>query len=227
MSGPAGYLRTIKTTARDALKQAFLIAYPETDPAGGNQPVHISLEYPVEKAVIPAIWVEFEPTDLRTAGIAYTETDTQGNIFTRWRFAGMASFTVAAMSSNERDMIYDEMVALVAFAAQSEVASEFRQVIEAASLVATTWSYDTIESRGEAAAPGTPWGTDEVMYERGIALQVLGEFVTDPYTLQLVNLSEIRITATMEGLPDPGTLIDVTSNRTTSYNPDDPLAGVP
>ena len=227
MSEPAGYLRTIKTTAQNALQQAFLIFYPETDPDGGDQPVYISLEYPVDQAHIPAIWVEFEPTDLRTAGIAYTETDADNNIFTRWRFAGSASFTVAAMSSNERDMIYDQLVALVAFASQSDVASVFRQTVQNANLIATTWSFDTIESRGEAAAPGTPWGTDEVMYERGIALQVLGEFVTDPYTRQLVNLSDIQIVMTPEGFPDGQSIINITQNTATDFNPDDPLAGVP
>jgi len=227
VSEPAGYLRTIKTTAQNALQQAFLIFYPETDPDGGDQPVYISLEYPVDQAHIPAIWVEFEPTDLRTAGIAYTETDADNNIFTRWRFAGSASFTVAAMSSNERDMIYDQLVALVAFASQSDVASVFRQTVQNANLIATTWSFDTIESRGEAAAPGTPWGTDEVMYERGIALQVLGEFVTDPYTRQLVNLSEIQIVMTPEGFPDGQSIINITQNTATDFNPDDPLAGVP
>lgn len=212
MTDPAGYLRTIKTTATEALQAAFQVAYPETDPAGGNKAVYISQEYPVEKAHIPAVWVEFEPTDLRTAGIAYTETDASGNLYTRWRFAGSASFTVAAMSSNERDMIYDQMIALVAFASQSEAPSVWRQTIEGSDLIATTWSYDTIESRGGAAAPGTPWGTDEVMYERGIALQVLGEFVTNPITLDLVNLSEIAITLTDTGAEDTTSMINITQN---------------
>jgi predicted secreted protein len=212
VTAPAGYLRTIKTTATEALQAAFQVAYPETDPAGGDKPVYISQEYPVEKAHIPAIWVEFEPADLRTAGIAYTETDAQGNLYTRWRFSGMASFTIAAMSSNERDMIYDQMVALVAFASQTEGPSIWRQTIEASDLIATTWSYDTIDSRGEAAAPGTPWGTDEVMYERGIALQVLGEFVTNPITLNLVPLSEIAITMTDTGAEDTTSMIKVTRN---------------
>jgi hypothetical protein len=212
VTDPAGYLRTVKTTATEALQAAFLVAYPETDPGGGDKPVYISQEYPAEQAHIPAVWVEFEPTDLRTCGIAYTETDTEGNLFTRWRFSGMASFTVAAMSSNERDMIYDQMVALVAFASQTEAPSAWRQVIEASDLIATTWSYDTIENRGAAAAPGTPWGTDEVMYERGIALQVLGEFVTNPITLQLVSLAEIDIVMTSEQVEDTSSLITVTRN---------------
>jgi hypothetical protein len=212
VSEPAGYLRTIKTTATEALQAAFQVAYPETDSAGGDKPIYISQEYPVEEAHIPAVWVEFEPTDLRTCGIAYTEEDAQGNIYTRWRFSGMASFTVAAMSSNERDLIYDQMVALIAFASQAEAPSTWRQTIEASDLIATTWSYDTIENRGNAAAPGTPWGTDEVMYERGIALQVLGEFVTNPLTLDLVNLSEIKIAMTSELIEDATSLIYITQN---------------
>jgi hypothetical protein len=207
-----GYLREIKTTAVAALQQAFIIAYPETDPNGGNQPVYVSIEYPVNPAAIPAVWVEYEASDLRTVGVAYTEPDTTGSPMARWRFQGHLSFTIAAMSSNERDLIYDELVAMIAFASQSQGPSTFRQVVEASTLVATTWSYDIVEARGEAAAPGTPWGTDEVIYERGIAIQVVGEFVSEPQTMQLVNLSDIQVVATLEGYPDVSSRIDVTHN---------------
>ena len=207
-----GYLREIKTTAVSALQQAFVIAYPETDPAGGDQPVYVSIEYPVNPAMIPAVWVEYEAADLRTVGIAYTEQDETGATMTRWRFSGHVSFTIAAMSSNERDLIYDELVAMTAFASQSLAPSIFREVVEASPLIATTWSYDVVESRGEAAAPGTPWGTDEVIYERGLALQVVGEFVTEPQAGQMVSLSDIQVTATIEGYPDAASIINVTQN---------------
>jgi hypothetical protein len=207
-----GYLREIKTTAVNALQQAFLIAYPESDPAGGDQPVYVSIEYPVNPAAIPAVWVEFEVSQLSTTGIANTETDASGATVTRWKFSGNVSFTIAAMSSNERDLIYDELVAMIAFASQSSAPSTFRSVVEASPLLATTWSFDTIEARGEAAAPGTPWGTDEVIYERGLAVQVVGEFVTDPQTTDLVNLTDIQVVATMEGYPNVTSTIDVTHN---------------
>jgi hypothetical protein len=216
----SGYLRTIKTTAVEAVKQSFTSRYPEPDAAGGtSQQPFVSIEYPVEQAEYPAIWVEFETSELRTVGIAYTQTDAQGNAYARWRFAGHAVFTVVALSSNERDMIYDQLISMTAFAAQSSFPSTFRSVTENAPLVASIWSFDTVEDRSSAAAPGTPWGTMEVIYERGFAVQVLGEFVTDPYTQALVNLSGIQVVMTEEGFPDE-TIIQIPSGQVTTIPPD-------
>jgi hypothetical protein len=191
-----GYLRTIKTTAVGAIQSAFQVIYPEDDASGGSQMPYVSIEYPIRQADYPGVWIDYEPAMLQTAGINYTELDSEGNFVARWRFQGHATFTVGALSSNERDEIYDQLIAMTAFAAQSDAPGPFRSYVEAQTLVATTWSYDAVEARGTYAAPGTPWGTDEVIYETGIALQVIGEFVTDPVTLQLVDLREIQVTMT-------------------------------
>lgn len=212
----SGYLRTIKTTAVQAIEESFTSHYPAPDADGGTsrQPF-VSVEYPVEQAHYPAIWVDYEGAELRTVGIAYTQQDAQGNAYARWRFAGHVVFTIVAMSSNERDMIYDQLISMTAFAAQSSFPSRFRQVTENAPLVASVWSFDTVEDRPGAAAPGTPWGTMEVIYERGFAVQVIGEFVTDPYTTALVNLSEIDVIMNEQGFPDT-TIIAVPSGQVTS-----------
>lgn len=207
----SGFLRTIKTTAVQAIRQSFAVSYPEPDPGGGDRPLFVSIEYPVEEAQYPAIWVDYEGSELRTVGIAYTEQDTEGNAYARWRFAGHVVFTIVALNSNERDMIYDQLIGVTAFAAQSDFPSTFRQVVEAAPLIASVWSFDSVEDRPGAAAPGTPWNTMDVIYERGFALQVIGEFVSDPNTTQLVNLSDIQVIMTAEGFPDPATIIDITS----------------
>jgi hypothetical protein len=215
VSGPgsnvSGFLRTIKASAVEAIKASFLAAYPEPDPAGGQQELYVSIEYPVDEANYPAVWVDYEGAELRTVGIAYTETDASGNVFTRWTFAGHITFTVVAMSSNERDMLYDQLISMTAFASQPDAPSSFRQNVEANDLVACVWSFDTVEERPPAAAPGTPWGSMDVIYERGFALQVKGEFVSDPVTLQLVSLSMIQVVATPQGYPDQSSVIDVTS----------------
>jgi hypothetical protein len=215
-----GYLRVIKTTAVNAIEQSFQSRYPPPDADGGTskQPF-VSIEYPVEQVQYPAIWVDYEGAELRTVGIAYTQMDAQGNAYARWRFAGHVVFTIVAMSSNERDMIYDQLISVTAFAAQSQFPSKFRQITENAPLVASIWSFDTVEDRTGAAAPGTPWGTMEVIYERGFAIQVLGEFVTDPYTMALVNLSEIQVVMDVQGFPDQ-TIIDIPSGEIITTPPD-------
>lgn len=207
----SGYLRTIKTTAVQAIEQSFQARYPEPDSDGGTRDVFVSIEYPVEVANYPAIWVDYEGSELRTVGIAYTEQDASGNVYARWRFAGHVTFTVVALSSNERDMIYDQLIAMTAYAAQSELPGTFRQVVEDAPLVASVWSFDSVEDRPSSAAPGTPWGTMDMIYERGFAIQVIGEFVSDPRTYALVELSEIQVVATEMGTPDEQSVIAITS----------------
>ena len=207
----SGFLRTIKTMAVQAIQQSFEARYPEPDPGGGSRSLYVSVEYPVDEASYPAIWVDYEGSELRTVGIAYTEVDESGNVLARWRFAGHVAFTIVALSSNERDLVYDQLVAMTAFAAQSDFPSTFRQVVEANPLVASTWSFDSVEDRPAAAAPGTPWGTEDVIYERGFALQVVGEFVSDPVTVELVTLEQIQVVATEAGSPDFSSLIVITS----------------
>lgn len=200
-TGPPGFMRVIKTGSVDALRQAFQLSYPEQDAAGGTQFPSVSMDYPVAQGAYPGIWVDFEVSLLQTAGVDYTEMLADGTILTRWRFQGYFVATIVALNSNECDGIYDQLVALTAYAAQSQYPSVFREVIDANGLVTTTWSYDTVEGRGQSAAPGTPWGTDEIIYERGLALRVIGEFVTGPGPQAqpvLVPLREIIITGTNE-----------------------------
>jgi hypothetical protein len=201
-----GYIRTIKSAAISALKQCFEITYPEPDASGAQQPAYIAMDFPVRKAHYPGIWIDYDEALCQIAGIAHTENDASGNVFTRWRFQGHIVIDVVALSSNERDMIVDEIVALTAFAAQSDAPSAFRNAITSNTLVNTTWSFEKIEGRGSSAGPGTPWNTDEWIYERGFALQVTGDFVTDPATLQLVPLEGLVIVATPEDGPGPMTL---------------------
>jgi hypothetical protein len=204
-----GFMRTIKTTAVQAIQKSFEISYPAPDAEGGTKPPFVSIEYPVIEAQYPAVWVDYEGAELRTVGIAYTETDASGAAYARWRFAGHVAFTIVALSSNERDLVYDQLLGLTSFAAQSQFPSVFRQVVEAAPLVAAVWSFDSVEDRPPSAAPGTPWGTLEVIYERGFALQVIGEFVSDPFNPSLVNLAEIQVVATAEGFPDQTSVIEI------------------
>jgi hypothetical protein len=193
---PPGYLRLIKTGSVSALEQAFTLAYPEQDSSGGIQPAHVSLDYPVDPGAYPGVWVDFETSLLQTVGIDHTEFTDDGAIATHWRFQGYAVFTIVALNSNECDSIYDQLIALTAFASQSDYPSVFRSTVDSNGLVNTTWSYDRAEGRGQNAAPGTPWGTDEIVYERGVALQVIGEFYTVPagQVVELVPLSRIVIT---------------------------------
>lgn len=206
-----GYLVPLKTVLTQAVKRVFDDEFHDVDFRG----LHCSIEFPAEPANYPGIWVDYEDTDqLQIAGIGhreYTDPDVDGLVYevTRWRFSGIATYTVVALSSLERDRLYDHMVSLIAFGHERTSTSEFREYIENSNpYLALNFDWDQIRPGGNAAGQGTPWQTDDVVYERSIAMEVIGEFVSDGATSALVPLSEVRIVEAREDLvtdPTPHT----------------------
>lgn len=195
------YVVPMKTLIVEALTGTFDGQYPVPE----FRELHVGLEYPIDEQQYPSVWVDFEETQpLLKAGIAHQElvSPTDGTTpvapFTRWRFQGYVSMTAVAMTSLERDRVYDELVRVVAFSGEDGLLGRFKDTIASNDLIGATLNTDKIEARGNAAAPGTPWGTDEIMYEKSLNLEIVGEFVPDPATGTLVNLSSIKIIANEE-----------------------------
>lgn len=198
------YLVVLKSAIVEALRVTFDGAYPEAD----FRDLNCSIEYPVAQADYPAVWVNYADTSkLVTAGIGHVEIleDDQGNdvVVTRWRFGGEISMTVVALSSLERDRLYDELVRTLAFAREEPSVSAFRERIEANDLIAMNINFDEIQPSGDQAAPGTPWETDEIIYEKTLSVDVIGEFISRPDTQALLYLSQIRVTGYPKGSPEP------------------------
>jgi hypothetical protein len=189
------YIAPLKTVLVEALKATFDMSYPEPD----FRNVHIDIEYPIDPQEYPSVWVDYDDTqDLVRAGICHLEyvdpvTDTARAAFTRWRFTGYISITVVAMTSLERDRLFDEIVRVVAFGNEDVVIGRFKRYIEANDLIAANMNTDKVQPRGAAAAPGTPWSTDELMYERTLNLEIIGEFIPNATTGTLIPLSKILL----------------------------------
>lgn len=193
------YLSPLKGMLTQAIKETFDVSYP--NPAFRD--VHCSIEYPVEPQDYPGIWVDYDDTKpLQTAGVDHHEdvvvqpvgmTPGSTSRFLRWKFAGYVSYTVVALTSLERDDLAGELVRVLAFGRQAAATARFRQYIEDNELIACNFDFDQVEMRGNAAVPGTPWGTDEIVYERTLNMEVVGEFISDSITGLLVPLSRIQI----------------------------------
>lgn len=200
------YITPVKTILTEALKQTFDISYPEPD----FRNVHIDIEYPIDQQDYPSIWIDYEDTqDLIKAGIAHVETvdpvtHSARPPFTRMRFQGYISITVVAMTSLERDRLFDEVVRVVAFGNEDATLGRFRAYINNNDLIAFNINTDKIQPRGAAAAPGTPWSTDELMYERTLNLEMIGEFIPDPAAGTLLNISKIVLIPTEDTTGDLG-----------------------
>jgi hypothetical protein len=197
------YLTPLKTAVVEALRDTFNGSYPNSD----FQNINISVEYPVLKSQYPNLWVTYEDTaELSIASIGHLEVsfNTQTRTYTqvnRWRFQGSITITIAALSSLERDRLYDEVVRTFAFGGQNDSLNVFRQKIEQNDFVGMNFNFDDLQPTGDTAAMGTPWQTDEMIYEKSLTIDLIGEFVGDPRTQQLVALSKFDIIGTPEA-PD-------------------------
>lgn len=188
------YLVPLKTMLVEAIKLTFDNDYPETD----FRDIRCSLEYPLDKQDYPGIWVDYEDTkSLQTAGVDHMErVDIAGSPeqrYRRWEFAGYASFTIVALSSLERDRLFDELVRVIAFGDVLPATYQFRTYVESNDFIACNFDWDQVEVRGNSATPGTPWGTDEIIYEKTINMEVIGEFVSDKISGSLALLSAINV----------------------------------
>lgn len=187
------YLAPLKTLLVEAVKRTFGDSYPIAEWRG----VKVGIEYPIDPQDYPGIWVDYDDTDtLKIVGIShleFAETNLGPVPITRWKFSGYASYTIVALSSFERDRLYDEFVKVLAFGLLDPDTSIFRQTIENNEFIATNVDFDTVQPRGNNAAPGTPWGTDEIIYERTLNVNILGEFIPDTRNGALYRLSEINL----------------------------------
>lgn len=194
------FLLQTKTLFVEALQTTFDHEHPVVD----LRDIWISMEYPIEPAHVPGIWVDFTPTaDLQIAGVGHIESIDNGDgTFrqgTRWRFGGHLSYTVSAMSSRERDRIADEIVRVLAFGREYPALSQFRQTLEVNDLIQTSMQWDIVSLGGKDEAPGTPWGTDEMVYEITVGMDCQGSFVSGSDEAQaLVPLSRVVV-----GVQDP------------------------
>lgn len=198
------YLVELKALFVHALNQTFTSNYPVPD----FRKVNVGIEYPEAPQFYPGVWVDYTSSaPLRQAGVAHTEIVDEDGVevlpHTRFRFEGSMSFTVVALSSQERDRLFDEMVRTFAFGKENLTTSLFRATVEDNDLIAVNAKFDEIQVGGETAAPGTPWGSDDMIYESTLSLDVIGEFIADPTTGELVHLSRILVTPVVDiSLPD-------------------------
>lgn len=170
------FMTYTKAQSVKALRDTFDNDFPEPD----FRSIRISLEYPVAEQDYPSIWVDFEPLgNLSIVGIGHSEDVVNGlgtNEAYRWRFAGHLSFTAVAMSSLERDRLVDALIRVFAFS-RSNGLTTFRSILEGGTLIGLSADFDQVELRGFSTSAGTPWGTDEMVYEGTVVIEIAGEFV--------------------------------------------------
>lgn len=193
------YLTETKTALRKAIIETFDEDYPREE----WRAVHASLEYPSTAQDYPGIWIDFEPTGQFEivqvgGGQQYTVDATDPahpifHTFTTWHFQGVAQFTVVALAPLEHARLFDELAKVMAFGRENPATSTFRSIIEQNDFVAMNIDFDQIGVGGFDATPGTPWGTEDTIWEGTLSMEVKGEFNSDGVTGDLVPLRAITI----------------------------------
>ncbi len=190
-----------KLAVTDALRKVFDGSYPVED----FRNINVTNDYPYSEQDYPGVWVQFDATqDLQKGGIDHREfiVDDLGitRQVTRWRFGGTFHFTASALSSLERDRLFDEVVRVLAFTSIDETpAGRFKSLIEQNEYIGININYDVLTPSAESNNPGTPWGTDATIYERTLSVVMIGEFVSDIQSNALYKLSRIDVQGFIEG----------------------------
>lgn len=165
----------------------------------GGSTVEIDMEYPLEQAQYPGIWVQFSLTSLKRAGIAHEvmtksiENEGQPDEWVNWEpvqewmFEGRVTLTVVALTSLERDRIAGTLLAILAFArpASTVLTNPNRDTKEHRSFITelaenpyvfVTPNSDEIIMGGESMAQA-PFDPENLLtYENSFSFDVLGQF---------------------------------------------------
>lgn len=178
----------------------FGAGYPTRDFAN----LHVSIEYPDDVQDYPGVWVGFEPVgNIERGGIdnqfappppSMLEGAPVPPIYL-WRAQGYATYTLAAMTSLQRDRLFDEFLKVIT-ASRDPAHSSFRALIEDNPLIAIRFDFDQVQVRSVTENAGTPWQTMDIVYEATLAVQAQIEFYSDSPTAELVPISRIEVIAT-------------------------------
>lgn len=205
------YLRETKHVITSATKLTFDDQYPVEQ----FRDLHVDIEYPLEQSNYPGIWVDFETTGpVQNAGIGHVEiadtVDEDDNpafaAYGRWTFSGYGVWTMVALTSFERDYLYDEMLRVLAFGGQLAATKQFREAIEGNDFIGLEAIWDQVNVSTPTAIPGTPWGTEDIIYETTVRIAMVGEFVSGGPDGLLVPISAVQVKpyTAEEGDPEPG-----------------------
>lgn len=201
------YLTHVNTVLVDGFRAAL-------GPASTNHPVltgrdlWVGAEFPETEANYPGVWITYDPSEQRRSGLGHTEHDAPGDrLYSRWTFTGAVTVTVVSLLRQDRDALLDEVLRLLAFAHEHPDISDLRKALTTDPLINLRGSFETPRITGVSGGQGTPWGSDQMVFEGSIGFSVEGEFVSNlkvPQSLVPISGFDVIAEAT-EGHepPDP------------------------
>lgn len=184
----------IKKEIISALRPLFGDTYPDPNLAGK---INVNLEFPLQEAKYPSIYVTYTEGSLQNAGIGHYELDTDddGNptIFYHWIFDGTVNFNILALTQIDRDQLSAGLINVLALGHDTVEFDEFFTTISDDSYVKLQMLTDKIYPGGETTGQ-VPWGeTDRQVFANTYSVSVFGEFQTDPRTGELITVKRVDL----------------------------------
>lgn len=172
------------THARTVVVEAFRAALEgTTHPGLAGKKLWVGKDFPAVSTNYPGVWVEFSPNGgVQSGGIGHVEfrvnETAQVVQGTRWRFSGTITATAVALTSLERDALADELLRMVAFRDEHPGLAILRDHVVDNDLlnINAQWDKATLTAFGDSS--GTPWGTDDPVYEVTLSLSCSGDFIS-------------------------------------------------
>jgi hypothetical protein len=205
------------TAIKIAIIEALVAGFNAINPAPPNKqlgipssstldltPNSVTIEYPKEMALWPAIFVQFRPSKTQWSGL-YPDTYTlpSGVAISGYQaasmnrtgyFEGSIDLQILALTSEERDQLWDTLYNLILMNPGNPGSYAFYQSLANNNLVGITTLPGTVQTLGDTVSPGTPWSPEELSYESSIRIACVGDFYEGKFdnltlTLQAVTLS--------------------------------------
>jgi len=195
------------TAAKIAAVEAITAGFSALGAASSNTtvdlvPRSVTIEYPVAEVEWPAVFVQFRPTTTQHTGLnpdTYSPIVVNG-VTTSWEnirqgyFEGAFDLQILAMSSEERDRIWETLINLFLMYDMSVGSTALYNSIANDNLIAMTLLPGQVQQVGDTVSPGTPWSPEELTYEATVRVRCVGQFYEDKYNQVLLPISSVTLT---------------------------------
>lgn len=174
-------------------------------------PRRISIEYSEEAEDWPFVLVQVRPSLIQWTGITPDEIINAGpedsptwKRIRQGRFEASCMLQIMALTSAERDRIWDNLILLIMMGRTRSLTRSFHSTLETNDLVGITINEASVRPIGDTISVGTPWDPEMLTYEATIEFDMTGVFYADEFNEDLVELTTARIYPYLPIDPIPG-----------------------
>ena len=160
--------------------------------------VYVGLEYPMTNVRYPAIYLTYRENDpIHNVGVGHIEesigVDGTPMQVKHWMFTGTINFNILALSPNERDQLAAALINILAFGEGDDLLKTFTDQIMNSTYIDLQFLKDQIHPGGEVVG-NPPWESEtELTFGTSYSIDVLGEFYSNPWTGELVQIEHVQL----------------------------------